>query len=167
LGGFCALKGDDPSNPDEFHAKDSFISANLRRKLLIIVGGVTMNLLTAWVIFTFLFRYGTKPLGTSPLESESYLMPSLNFLKAEGFATGDIKPGVVIQEVMADSLAATIGLRAGDVVMQVNGENVSIGNLSELLKKTDGTAQLALTRENASPASRVQDFTCLDKDCKL
>jgi membrane-associated protease RseP (regulator of RpoE activity) len=87
------LKGEDPENPEEFHAKDSFISAKLRKKLIIIIGGVTMNVLTAWVIFTLLFRHGTQPLGISPMEdSESYLIPNLAFLQREGFASGEMKP---------------------------------------------------------------------------
>jgi S1-C subfamily serine protease len=126
-----------------------------------------MNLLTAWVIFTLLFRHGTKPLGVSPLESESYLMPNLNFLRAEGFATGDNRPGVLVQEVMSGSLAEAIGLQAGDVILQVNNEDAKIENLSELLKKANGTAQLSLSRENASPAVQIQDVSCLDADCKL
>jgi regulator of sigma E protease len=37
LGGFCALEGEDPSNPEVFYAKDSFITAKLWKKLIIIL----------------------------------------------------------------------------------------------------------------------------------
>ena len=109
LGGFCALKGDDPSKPDTFHAKDSFISAKLWKKLIIMVGGVAMNLLTARVIFTLLFRHGTQPLGISGDEnSKSHLVPSINFLQEQGFLTGELKDGAIIQTIEELSLAQEI-----------------------------------------------------------
>jgi predicted CoA-binding protein len=68
-----------------------------------------MNLLTARVVFTLLFRHGTQPLGiSSEPTSESYLIPNLAFLQAEGFATGSINPGVIVQEIMPNSLAEKI-----------------------------------------------------------
>jgi len=79
LGGFCSLEGD---SPDTFHTQDGIVMAKLRKKLLIILGGVIMNLIAAWIIFTFLFRHGTQPLGISNEQSsQSYLIPSLNFLQ--------------------------------------------------------------------------------------
>jgi hypothetical protein len=73
------------------------------------VGGVTMNFITAWVIFTLLFWHGTQPLGiSSEQSSQSYLIPSMNFLQQEGLVTGEIKSGVVIQEIIDNSLAQEI-----------------------------------------------------------
>lgn len=94
------MEGEDPANQETFHAKDSFISAKLWKKLIIIVAGVAMNLLTAWVIFTALFRHGMSPLAVSNnFESESYLMPSISFLQEKGFAIGEVFPGALIQEI--------------------------------------------------------------------
>lgn len=134
MGGFCSLEGEDPSHPETFYAKDSFITATLWKKLIIILGGVAMNFVTAWVIFTCLFWHGTQPLGISPLEeSRSYLIPSFSFLEAQGFVEQEMHPGVLITEVTSDSLAERIGLQVGDVITQVNGEESTVENLSSLL----------------------------------
>jgi membrane-associated protease RseP (regulator of RpoE activity) len=134
LGGFCALEGEDANNPETFYAKESFITAKLWKKLIIIVGGVAMNFLTAWVIFTLLFWHGTQPLGVSNEQSsESYLIPSLTFLQQEGFATGEVKSGVIVQEVMEHSLAAEIGLQKGDILLQIGMNDITIENLNHLL----------------------------------
>ena len=42
-----------------------------------------------------------------------------------GIALADVKSSIVVYEVEADSLAATQGLRAQSVLLQVNGVNVS------------------------------------------
>jgi hypothetical protein len=48
------------------------------------IGGITVNALTAFLIFTGLFWYGTAPLGISSSEtSESYLIPSRTFLESQ------------------------------------------------------------------------------------
>ncbi|MDR2191078.1 MAG: site-2 protease family protein [Candidatus Peribacteria bacterium] len=168
LGGFCALEGEDPANPEVFYAKNSFITAKLWKKLIIIVGGVAMNVLTARVIFTLLFRHGTQPLGLSnEPTSESYLIPHLTFLQSAGFATGEIKPGVAIEKILPESLAERIGLQTGDVIMQVNVASVSMENLSSLLTQA-GTASTASTLTvNTTTGSKTISFTCPDTDCKL
>jgi S1-C subfamily serine protease len=119
-----------------------------------------MNLLTAWVIFTFLFWHGTQPLGISnEPSSESYLIPNLAFLQAEGFATGEIKPGVRVQEVLSGSLAEKIGLQAGMVIMQVNEEKVMMESLTTVLASlpTDKEHTLSITSQQGSE-SRL--FSC-------
>ena len=169
LGGFCSLEGDDPSQPDTFHAKDSFITAKLWKKLTIILGGVAVNILTAWVVFTLLFRHGTQPLGISPLEeSESYLIPHLSFLEKEGFVSGGMEDGVLIQEVAKGSLARDIGLQVGDVITQINNHvSLSIENLPALLAQAGaltGETFIAWTNE---AGSQELHFTCPSADCKL
>ena len=68
-----------------------------------------MNLITARVIFTLLFRHGTNPLGISnDSSSRSYLIPSIEFLQEEGFVTGEDKEGVIVQDITENSLASQI-----------------------------------------------------------
>lgn len=88
LGGFVSLKGEDGADSSENTAKDSFVKAKLRKKLIIVMAGVAMNFLVAWGIFTLLFFVGTKPMTVLPddaqgMYSESYLMPSMSFIKSE------------------------------------------------------------------------------------
>ncbi|PZM86586.1 MAG: hypothetical protein DLD55_05270, partial [candidate division SR1 bacterium] len=90
LGGFVSLKGEDGADGKENKDPDSFVKAKLRKKLIIVMAGVGMNFLIAWGVFSILFFIGTKPMTVIPddakgIYSESYLMPSMSFIKDEGF----------------------------------------------------------------------------------
>lgn len=88
LGGFVRLKGEDPRNEQDFHAKDSFIKAKIWKKIIILLAGVTMNLILARVLFTAIFTMGTQPISILPENAlsshqNSYLMPTVKFLQSE------------------------------------------------------------------------------------
>jgi membrane-associated protease RseP (regulator of RpoE activity) len=144
LGGFVRLKGEDPSNEEEFHAKDSFIKAKVRNKILILIAGVGMNFLVARFLFSLMFFLGTKPISLLPenalkAQSHSYLMPTLSFLQAQGFTSGDITAiPPKIEEVIPGGIGAAIGLKSGDVLLSVNNESVNIINIGDVLKKHIG-----------------------------
>ena len=88
IGGFVKLEGEDGEHVDD---PRSFSSQGLLTKLWILVAGVLMNLLLAFVIFTGLALVGDPTLGVR---------------------IGGIQP---------DSPAAAAGLQAGDVVASVGG----------------------------------------------
>lgn len=87
LGGFVRMNGEQPDDAG-VGAKDSFLQANIRRKLLILVAGVAVNALFAWMAFSLAFRKGVHPLFVVPdnmlsYESRSYLLPTVGFLEKE------------------------------------------------------------------------------------
>lgn len=91
LGGFVSLKGEDSSEEDS-DDQDTFIAAKLWKKLMIIVAGVVMNLITAFVIFSVIFTIGVRPISIVPneiagIKPESFLTPSIDFLTKEGLLT--------------------------------------------------------------------------------
>jgi hypothetical protein len=64
------------------------LQATLGRKLLILVAGVAVNALFAWLAFSLAFWKGVPPLFVVPdnmlsYESKSYLLPSAHFLQEE------------------------------------------------------------------------------------
>ena len=82
LGGFVRLKGEDPHDPETFRAKDSFMTVKLFPKIVILLGGIIMNVFAAWLIFTIVFAVGTKPMYILPenavaTQTRSYLMPTI------------------------------------------------------------------------------------------
>lgn len=88
LGGFVRLKGEDPKDEKDFNAKDSFIKAKIRKKVIVLLAGIGMNIILAWVLFTAIFTMGTKPITVLPenafsTHENSYLMPTVNFLWSE------------------------------------------------------------------------------------
>lgn len=71
------------------------------------MAGVAMNFLIAWIVFSILFFIGTKPMTVIPddaqgMYSESYLMPSMSFIKNEGFLSGELQDGIVTIEHLVE-----------------------------------------------------------------
>ena len=92
IGGFVKLEGEDGDNANDPRA---FSRARLPVKLGILVAGVAMNLLLAFVIFTGLALWGEPQIG------------------------------VRIGEVVAGAPAAASGLVAGDTIVTINGTRYS------------------------------------------
>ena len=118
LGGFVRLKGEDPSETEDFHAKDSFIKAKMRRKIIILIAGVSMNFIVARVLFSFIFWQGTKPISLLPenalrADSHSYLIPTFSFLEKQGFTSGNLSAlPAKVDEILSGDLASTMGIQS-------------------------------------------------------
>ncbi len=130
LGGFVRLKWEDPEGED-FEDEDSFISASLPWKLLILAWWIIMNLLFAWLAFSFVFFQWVKPITVIPDnmmrgEVQSYLAPTASFLKESGFLVWEIEeiPAKVVT-VFPDSLAEAAGILSDDVLVSINDTEVS------------------------------------------
>ncbi len=93
LGGYVKIAGmidesmdkdqmDKPAEPWEFRAKPAW------QRLIIMVGGVTMNVILAWLIYTFmLMHYGEEYL---PVEHAKYGVVCDSVLLNYGFQNGDV-----------------------------------------------------------------------------
>jgi regulator of sigma E protease len=107
IGGFVRLKGEDGENKDP----DSFASQGYWKKTKIIMAGVTVNLLVAYLIFTFLLFVG---------------MPHILPFTPPSF--GPVQPitysseGMLVYGVSKDGAAKVAGLRENDHILSVNGE---------------------------------------------
>ncbi len=141
--------------------------------MIIISAGVIMNFLVAWGVFSILFWIGTKPISVLPdapeiLYSESYLMPSMSFLKEEGFLQGDLKDSqVIISEIASGSLAEKLGLQRGNFIQSINNKVVSTLTLgSELAKLTPNTEHLLRFSETENAPVQEKSFSC-PEECKL
>lgn len=131
IGGFCRLFGEDPSEKGANKRKYSFLNKNPWQKMLIVLGGVTMNLVLAVVVFTVVYSI----LGV-PVE----------------------KDRVKIIGVAKDSPAGNVGLKEGDVILKIN--NIEVKKADELTKeagKNKGKeVELAVDREGQSMSLSVQ-----------
>ena len=161
LGWFCVLEWDDPNRPEATYAKNSFVTAKLWKKLIIMIGGITVNALTAFLIFTGLFWYGTAPLGISSSEtSESYLIPSRTFLESQNLLEIKKNDGVKVLWLNSeDSLFET-----GDVLLAFNNEVLTIDTINEILETWMG-------KENRMKIKRGEEekeiWLFCENDCKL
>lgn len=93
IGGFVKLEDEDGENSED---PRSFGRARLPVKLLILVAGVLMNLLVAFVIFTGIALVGEPALG------------------------------ITFTQVVPGSPAATAGLQSGDTLTSINGTQYSV-----------------------------------------
>ena len=161
LGGFCVLEGDDPNRPEATYAKNSFVTAKLWKKLIIMVWGVTVNALTAFLIFTGLFWHGATPLGISSwTESESYLIPSRSFLEENHLIEVEKRDGVkIVGFVEESSLFST-----WDVLLSFNHEAITIDNLTDLMKSGQGKENIV--RIQNEEGEKEIWMTC-ENECKL
>lgn len=136
LGGFVKLKGEN----DEDKRPGSFGAAPLSTKVKIMLAGVVMNLLTAFVLLTLLAAVG---------------MPKL--LDDQFTVTGDTKvlrQDVLVGLVEENSPAARAGLQARDQLVQIrqNGEVTPVSSAQtfpDITKKYEGQeVQLTFRRGN-------------------
>lgn len=137
IGGFCKLFGEDPTTATQSDGqvhknnKDSFISKNPWQKMMIVLGGVIMNLVLAIFIFTVVYAI----LGV-PKETER----------------------VKIIGVAKDSPAERAGLKENDWIKSINGVEIKKGNeLTAQVEKNRGKEiELMINREGQGIALPVQ-----------
>lgn len=155
LGWFVRLKGEDPKDKTDFNAKDSFVKAKIGNKIMILLAGIGMNLLFAWILFTTIFTMGTKPLNILPenafaINESSYLMPTIKFLEAEGFISWDlVATPAKIENATENMLWAELWLLSGDTIISINDDPVDVRNIGTVLKKyIDQDIAILFMREN-------------------
>ena len=101
--------------------------------------------------------------------SESYLMPSMSFIKNEGFLSGELQDGIVtIEHLVEWGLAEEMGLQTGATLLRLNGQEISSLTLSKQLSKLATTQNntLEYTPHDAESWVKTLTFDC-PTDCKL
>jgi membrane-associated protease RseP (regulator of RpoE activity) len=103
---------------------DSLASKNFWQQSAVILAGVVMNFLFAFVIFTALFMVGIEPLGINSkfqTSTETKLIPSFE----EAIRVGLIKTDGILLSPMTGSIAAKSGILDGDILLSINGKNIT------------------------------------------
>ncbi len=108
LGGFVRLKGEDSSDM----SKGAFGAASFGVKSKILLAGVGMNLVTAFILFYYLSITGIPGLGSA--FEPSFLHPT--YAQAKQLIMADVTKG---------SPAEAAGLRRGDYLYSINGKPVT------------------------------------------
>lgn len=130
FGGFVRLLGEDSRDPKLAKDKRSFIAKPPRVRIMVIVAGVVMNFLLAYVLLTVGFIIGIKPL----ILSGDDVIARLN----DG--TIETSPGFVVKDVTQDGPAAKAGMMVNDKVVAVDQKPVvSNEELTNLLKSQNDT----------------------------
>ena len=114
FGGFVRLKGENATG-EKSHERGSFPRASIFKRSLILLSGVSMNFLVAFIIFLGGFSFG----GWIPTFTE----------KADMYAARDrgeltMVEGALITEVLDGGGAKDAGITANMVLVAVNGQEV-------------------------------------------
>lgn len=136
LGGFVKLKGENDADT----AKGSFGAASLLAKVKIMVAGVAMNLITAFVLLTLVAL-----LGMPKLVDNQFTVPS---------DTRVTKQQLLVAYVEPNSPASNAGLQMKDQLLSLNDQ--PIDNAAEL---PDMTEQLAGQKINLTYIRNGQENT--------
>ncbi len=106
LGGFVRLRGE----ADAARQKGSFGAARYRQKVIILLAGVVMNVVAAWLILTGLALFGLPR-----------LIPNQFTVVTDEHAKSQ---SIIIAQIVEDSAAAKIGLKVGDRITAINSEPI-------------------------------------------
>ena len=135
IGGFVRLYGEDGDHQD---SPRSFASKKPWQKIAILVAGVGMNLLIAWVAFTIVGLMGS--LVAIPEESVSEFPDSKT----------------IIATIAPDSPAQEVGLRFGDTIVSVNGQEVQTPSEIQTFISENLGKELTLTIQRGQEVEEIQ-----------
>lgn len=108
----------------------NFFEKNIFQKSLVLLAGVIMNLVAAYVIFVFIFFFWAQPIWVNtiiPIEGKSYILPSYEEAIEQWILT--IEPGVVLYPI-PKSIAAKSGLMDWDTIISADG--IEIENIDSI-----------------------------------
>lgn len=106
IGGFVRLEGEDGDSEDP----RSFVSQPLRTRLFILVAGVAMNFLLAWVIFSFI-AFSGDPVAGVRVATVQPGSPAQSIGLVGGVQVGTTDSGVPLYDDSGDLIIAIDGQR--------------------------------------------------------
>ncbi|TSC64512.1 MAG: Uncharacterized protein G01um101493_108 [Microgenomates group bacterium Gr01-1014_93] len=128
FGGFVRLLGEDEVDKAILGNKRSFVSQTVSKRITVVIAGVFMNLILAWILFYIIL--GTQNFKTS--------FPLILDHKFVGVTQVD-EALVLIRGISKDSPAEAAGIKPGGSVLSINGEKIEgTFELSEKIKAAEG-----------------------------
>ena len=150
IGGFCQMDGESASDD----RAGTFGHASFWKKTKILFGGVAMNWIVAFVIFTILAWTG---------------MPE--FLEGQFTVPSDTRvesTPVEITSVAEGSPADLAGLEVGDYILAVNGTNIKYSSEITDINQENAGREVTYTIQRVfcfdQPACEMEPCPCLDDD---
>jgi regulator of sigma E protease len=134
LGGFVKLKGEHDSDT----GKGSYGAAGTRTKVKIMLAGVFMNLVAAWVLFTLLALIGMPQL----VDNQYVVASDAHYQRRATYST-------TVDTVESGSPAARAGVQKGDVI-------IALGPQGGLQKLSAGHDLSTLTKQFSGQTVQVQ-----------
>lgn len=127
LGAFVRIYGEE-GGVDDYR---SFVGLKIWKRILIVIGGVAAFWLAAIVIFSALFIIGTE-------------LPI-----SDGQVQGLKNPRLTVLEVSSDSAAFVAGIKSGDIITSINGEEINeVGKFKEITSANKGKEIILTVQRN-------------------
>lgn len=137
------------------------MSGNLPKRLIVLVAGVVMNFLLAWVIFTGIFLTGAKPLSVMPVDighTNSYFLPSF----AEAIDSGFVTHSGIILSPLSGSIAEKAGILPDDRIVLIGGQ--APRSIETVMNILESYSQISLVLENSTG---IRELTVAPEDGKI
>lgn len=128
FGGFVRLLGEDEADKKILEDKRSFATQAIWKRITVVVAGVVMNLLLAWLLFYIV-------LGFQGFKTKLPLLSDYHF----SGINQSTETSIVVGNIAKDSPAEKAGLKDGDRVMAINGAPLTeSGKFVEEIKANAG-----------------------------
>jgi len=154
FGGYVKIFGEDP-NEESMKGPDSarsFVNAKKWKQVCVLVSGVFLNIIFAWILISISFMFGSMvPVGEGASAYSKYIGESQ----------------IILTSVLPGSPAEKAGLAQGDKLLMVDsltGENLTTIAIVEDIKKNTSN-QINITYERAGQSKEVKitpDFNELE-----
>jgi regulator of sigma E protease len=108
LGGYVKIHGENPEDENDTHDKRSFQNVSWWKQVLVLIAGVTFNIVFAWLLLSVSLMIGTSKASIEGIPEE--------------FIHGT--QSVVIQAVIPKSPAEISGIKAGAVIESIQGAQI-------------------------------------------
>ena len=113
FGGFVKIYGEDSLDKNDPDYKRSLVSKSWWKQIIILIAGITMNIILAWLLFSGSYMIGA-PTTASSLQNPSQLQ----------------NPVLTVLDVLGKSPADVAGLKAGDKILKVSSQTAILSNAS-------------------------------------
>jgi len=114
LGGFVKIKGEDGENTDS----DSFVSRKMWQKVIILIAGVSMNIVLAFVLISIGYMIGFPQAIGDDISGGKV-----------------INPQIQVVDLLDNSVATKAGIKSGDIITGIDG--IKFKNFTALQKYVD------------------------------
>lgn len=114
FGGFVKIYGEDSLEKNDPDYQKSLISKKWWQQILVLIAGVTMNVLLAWVLFSASFMIGAPTPASQVTHFEKLKNPQLTVLG-----------------VLPESPAFEAGFQAGDIIQKTASESSILTNATQ------------------------------------
>jgi regulator of sigma E protease len=127
FGGFVRLLGEDETDKEVLDNKRSFANQAVWKRITVVVAGVVMNLLLAWLLFYIV-------LGFQGFKTKLPLLSDYHFAGINQIT----ETSIVVGNIAKDSPAEKAGLKEGDRVIAFN--NIPLSDSSKFVQEVKSNA---------------------------